>query len=107
MQKRWSNIDEPRVRDLGATSKGRSTGDHDSIESVRTTPFGFLRRPMFPNDERWLICIFWEARLSREKAVLTPPVEDKVSTFSGKRAVKNFVAAVDSVNDCFIRARIL
>src|SRR5215831_10696037 len=107
MQKRWSNIDEPRVRDLGATSKSRSTGDHDSIESVRTTPFGYLRWPMFSNDKCRLTGIFGEARLSREKAVLTPPVKDKVSALSGKRAVKNFVAAVDPVNDWFAGARVL
>ena len=83
MKKRWSNIDEPRVRDLGATFKSRPAGDHDSIEPVRTTPFGCLRRPMFPNDERRLIGIFGEARLSRKKAILTPPVEDKVSPFVG------------------------
>ena len=62
---------------------------------------------MFPNDERRLISIFGKARLSREKAVLTPPVEDKVSAFMGKRTVKDFVTAVDSVNDWFTRARIL
>ena len=107
MQKRWSNIDESRVRDLGATFKSRSTGDHDSIEPVRTTPFGFLRRAMFPNDERRLTCIFGEARLSREKTILTPPVEYKVSAFMGKWTVKDFVAAVDSVNDWFTCARIL
>ena len=106
MKKRRSNIDEPRVRDLDATFKSRPTGDHDSMQPVRTTPFGCLRRPMFPNDECRLISIFGEARLSRKKAVLTPPVEDKVSAFMGERTVKDFVAAVDSVNDWFTRARI-
>src|SRR3954464_10091442 len=104
MKKRRSNIDEPRVRDVGATSKSRPPGDHDSVQPVRATPFGCLRRPVFPNDERWLISIFGEARLSREKAVLTPPVEDKVSAFVGEGTVKDFVAAVDAVNDWFTRA---
>src|SRR5438045_93388 len=107
MKKRRSNVDEARVRDLGASFKSRPTGNHDSMEPVCTTPFGCLRWPMFPNDERRLISIFGEARLSRKKAVFTPPVEDKVSAFMGERTVKDFVAAVDSINDWFTCARIL
>ena len=94
MKKRRSNIDEPRVRDLDATFESRPTGDHDSMQPVSTTPLGCLRRPMFPNNECRLISIFGEARLSRKEAVLTPPVEDKVSTFMGERTVKDFLAAV-------------
>ena len=81
MKKSWCNIDEPRVRDLGATLKAGPPAITTPVQPVRTTPFGCLRRPMFPNDERRLITIFGKARLSRKKAVLTPPVEDKVSAF--------------------------
>ena len=87
--------------------KAGPRGDQDPVQPVRATPFGCLRWPMFPNDERRLIGIFGKARLSREKAVLAPPVEDKVSAFIGKRTVKDFVTAVDPVNDWFTCARIL
>ena len=61
---------------------------------------------MFPNDECRLVSILGKARLSREEAVLTPPIEHEVSAFIGKRTVKNFVAAVDSVDHWFASARI-
>src|SRR5206468_3992050 len=107
MKKRRSDIDESCICDLRATFKARSTCDQDPIEPVRTTPFGCLRWPMFSNDKCRLTGVFGKARLTRKQAVLAPPIKDKVSALSGKRAMKNFVAAVDPINDWFAGARIL
>src|SRR5205814_7560893 len=106
-KKRQSDIDDSFICNFRATTKPRSTSDQHPIKPVRTAPFGFLRWPMFSNDKCRLTGVFGKARLTRKQAVLTPPVEDKVSALSGKRAVKNFVAAVDPVNDWFAAARLL
>src|SRR5438094_8726499 len=107
MKKRRADIEDACICARRSTFKALSTSDQDPIESVRTTPFGCLRWPMFSNDKCRLTGVFGKARLTRKQAVLAPPIKDKVSALSGKRAVKNFVAAVDPVNDWFAAARIL
>jgi len=76
MKKRWSNIDEPRVRDLGATFKSRPTGDDDPIKPMRAAPFRSLLREMLPDDQGRFVSMFREAGLGRKKAVLTPPIKN-------------------------------
>src|ERR1700719_986330 len=71
-----------------------------------TTPFRNLGRLVLSNDESGLIGIFRKAWLGREKAVFTPPLQHKLCTLAGERPMKNFVTAVDAVDDWLAVTRI-
>src|SRR5437870_3311994 len=106
VEKGRSEIDELCVFDLCRTFQCRPTADEDSVNPVRAAPFAFFRWTMLTNHNGRFRPISSKTRSRRKEAVFAPPVEDEVGAFTGKWAMKNFVASVNAGDNRIAGARI-
>src|SRR5439155_23370803 len=96
IKKRWSEIDEPCIFNLGSSFQCWPTADQDPIKAVCTAPFAIFGWTMLANHHGRLLLILSKTWLRRKEAVFAPPVEDEIGGFVGKRAMEDLVTSINA-----------